>query len=99
MSLTKHMVLEMRLERDWALICSGKFDECFDGATKDGFRVEGYVNRGILLFNPRNEVWATVTQERINDISNNSAANNWYLFEYPKRPDMDDPRRDMIRGF
>lgn len=95
------MVFEARLERDCALICSGDYDYCYREALNKGFKFEGYVNRGSLYYSPGRDLWATVTSEIVDTVpgSLNAGISSWYFFEYPKRPDMDDPRRDMLRGF
>ncbi len=93
------MIFEARIENDWALICEGTSEECCGNAFKNGFKTEGYVKRGVLLYNPRIDRWATVTQENADYTASNSGIKTWYLVEYAKRPDQDDPRRDMLRGF
>ena len=95
------MIFEARIERDWALICKGKFDECYTNALNAGFRVEGYVKRGSLLYNPRGDHWATITMETADTLPGLSPRiSNWYFFEYKtKRPDEDDPREYMLRSF
>lgn len=101
MPLIKYMVFEARLEKDYALISSGNYNDCYREALNRGFRFEGYVNKGPLLYNPGRDLWATITEETADTIpsSLNAGLRGWYFFEYPKRPNMDDPRRDMLRGF
>lgn len=93
------MVFEARIERDWALICAGDYDNCYREALNKGFRFEGHVNKGPLLYNPGRDLWATITEETTDTVPSrlNAGFSSWYFFEYPKRPNMDDPRKDMLR--
>ncbi|MBS3151390.1 hypothetical protein J4443_03365 [Candidatus Woesearchaeota archaeon] len=91
------MVFETRIGREWALLCAGKFDDCYKEALNIGCRVEGHVNNGLLLYNPREDRWATITQEFV-DVppGSNPGISSWYFFEYIKRPNKDDPGRHML---
>lgn len=95
------MVFEARIERDWSLICSGNFERCHQDALNNGFKVEGYVIKGLLLYNPSRDAWATITTGSANDLTStlSRGINDWYFFEYPTRPRMNDPAEYMLRDF